>query len=1218
MSRKPDKRFILKSIPPAFRLTSDPGQVPTKRRMRTLGQVQALSKMGARSSEGAASLSLGKLAGRPQRMTQGRDPFTMPGDRTEARLLAQVEPMLTGGSVVRGMGLHAGEAASWTRFLDKAVRNSPNEVVYRKAVMEKLLDSGMEGGARRAIFGRAMDHWRTVQKSKGQQVELVSPEDLLQKDRSHKGGLRGPSEEIQKAMYIGPRGGKWADPQHTIPWDPEKHGKARITVVDKTGEGGLEAEATPEKQVFTIPAKSEPGWERMPVGEFMPGMLKPGQTVKVAWGRPIKGLSGGAWPWVMLPNGMFQDAREGVKEPDRRKLTPEQFLDFIGRAEASEVEVSEADAPHGVATTPEQRAIVVNNALSDPAFQQVKATVSDDKVNLVVDLNAEVRSQKDAVTLLDAAKARLAELVAEGKLPDVSLLEQRHRGKRQWGKYLQVTASRRDLVALTAQVDMVAVEPIGQADYEERQEAKRENLEARAARARGKVAAARQREEQIAGGIPMGQPILVGHHSEKRHRRDVERIHRAAQIQVEEGKKAERLAARAEGLGTHGISSDDPEAVVKLVEKLSSMEAQRDAMKARNKQARKAGKPKPHESWEFSNLSGNIRRVKLRIEELRDEARARAEQAATGGPPERSGTAPDGTTYEIEEDLDDNRLRIFFGGKPSAEVRQQVKAYGFRWDRYNKCWSRKLNASARSMADQLHDKWNPPEKPVGPMVEPETTPIEQPPAQPEEEDDPFEPYIRARREAKERVQKTIAVGQEYSNGRGDQFGAVLREISGELPFRVQWYDKRGLSGHSEVSSLEAAVELLVSDLGDDIQEAPGSMDQWAIVTPSRVLPTEAGWDRMPASNLDIDALEPGDRLAVKYKTGPVVQFEVQPDGRYRDVNDPERDLLEPRHIQTILDDWGTEVAVKDAPEAPARTPVPKQEVAKPKKGKKMKTDQLELFRSGAKVDVVTPDVLQKALPVILAGAAGAGGLFLGPRGGRYLDPQHKRSADAYFRAQDTSKALKAQIKVLAKTAKQALKAEGNPKALGDAVHELIDLQKQQAGKMRVLGRDRAARKLDARADKLRTAMWSIRSESFGQGREMPPEKWKAVKKAMRGLLKSMVDAQLDLVKAEARGGKYHRRIPRAGGKGFRYIYSPEDYNNRSDAHTGGEDNAKAYLGSSIAKCLKSAGGSCGPDAFKSLVKRYGAKQVAEALRDGQKSGTLAFKKGKFSLVKPKG
>jgi hypothetical protein len=33
-------------------------------------------------------------------------------------------------------------------------------------------------------------------------------------------------EALSKASpYIGPRGGKWADPQHKIPWDEKKHGK---------------------------------------------------------------------------------------------------------------------------------------------------------------------------------------------------------------------------------------------------------------------------------------------------------------------------------------------------------------------------------------------------------------------------------------------------------------------------------------------------------------------------------------------------------------------------------------------------------------------------------------------------------------------------------------------------------------------------------------------------------------------------------------------------------------------------------------------------------------------------------------------------------------------------------------------------------------------------------------------------------------------------------
>lgn len=33
------------------------------------------------------------------------------------------------------------------------------------------------------------------------------------------------TDYLSKAMYIGPKGGKWADPQHTIPYDAKKHGK---------------------------------------------------------------------------------------------------------------------------------------------------------------------------------------------------------------------------------------------------------------------------------------------------------------------------------------------------------------------------------------------------------------------------------------------------------------------------------------------------------------------------------------------------------------------------------------------------------------------------------------------------------------------------------------------------------------------------------------------------------------------------------------------------------------------------------------------------------------------------------------------------------------------------------------------------------------------------------------------------------------------------------
>lgn len=49
-----------------------------------------------------------------------------------------------------------------------------------------------------------------------------------------------------------------------------------------------------------------------------------------------------------------------------------------------------------------------------------------------------------------------------------------------------------------------------------------------------------------ATGIPFGQPILVGHHSERRHRKTLERAHRHMDKSVEESNKAEEYKRRAE------------------------------------------------------------------------------------------------------------------------------------------------------------------------------------------------------------------------------------------------------------------------------------------------------------------------------------------------------------------------------------------------------------------------------------------------------------------------------------------------------------------------------------------------------------------------------------------------------------------------------------------------------------------------------------------------
>lgn len=74
---------------------------------------------------------------------------------------------------------------------------------------------------------------------------------------------------------------------------------------------------------------------------------------------------------------------------------------------------------------------------------------------------------------------------------------------------------------------------------------KAERYETYAENAQARAESRSQAAESISSFIPFGQPILVGHHSEKRHRRDIERIRSNVEKSVEEYDKAEYLRGRA-------------------------------------------------------------------------------------------------------------------------------------------------------------------------------------------------------------------------------------------------------------------------------------------------------------------------------------------------------------------------------------------------------------------------------------------------------------------------------------------------------------------------------------------------------------------------------------------------------------------------------------------------------------------------------------------------
>ena len=240
--------------------------------------------------------------------------------------------------------------------------------------------------------------------------------------------------------------------------------------------------------------------------------------------------------------------------------------------------------------------------------------------------------------------------------------------------------------------------------YEQKQKARKERLEARAERLAREAQARYKTAHTMAEAIPFGQPILVGHHSEKRDRNYRERIRGNFEKAFELDKQAKEVDGRVASVGTGGISSDDPDAVTKLREKLAELKAEQVRMVAANKLVRKGDVealakmfgPKIAEqlmqpdfcgrkgfpAYATSNNSANIRRIEERIAHLE-----RAAQRTT------KVTELEGD-IKVVENAEENRLQIFFPGKPDDATRTELKQRGFRWAPSEGAWQRQLSNGA--------------------------------------------------------------------------------------------------------------------------------------------------------------------------------------------------------------------------------------------------------------------------------------------------------------------------------------------------------------------------------------------------------------------------------------------------------------------------------------------------------------------------------------------
>ena len=260
---------------------------------------------------------------------------------------------------------------------------------------------------------------------------------------------------------------------------------------------------------------------------------------------------------------------------------------------------------------------------------------------------------------------------------------------------------------------------MSKSNYEDRKQRRIERYEELAEKNREKSDRLYEESRKAIEHIPLGQPILVGHHSEARHRRDLDRSWNKMGQAVEAQKKADYYEAKAASAEANtAISADDPEAITKLKAKIEAAETLQARMKAINAAHRKylknpdtldkanlseaekkhirdyvpaySWEPHPFAPYQLSNNNANIRRMKQRLAGLeRAETRETKEYTIEG--------------VRVIENTEENRLQLFFDAKPPEETRKRLKSNGFRWARSIGAWQRQLNTlgnNARYFAER--------------------------------------------------------------------------------------------------------------------------------------------------------------------------------------------------------------------------------------------------------------------------------------------------------------------------------------------------------------------------------------------------------------------------------------------------------------------------------------------------------------------------------------
>lgn len=256
--------------------------------------------------------------------------------------------------------------------------------------------------------------------------------------------------------------------------------------------------------------------------------------------------------------------------------------------------------------------------------------------------------------------------------------------------------------------------------YEEKQARRKERYQALADNAVMKSNAIYSQACNMADMIPFGQPILLGHHSEKRDRNFRGKITKTFKKSFEQSNKAEYYERKAKSVGKAGISSDDPDAILKLEKKLVGLEESQIRMKLVNKIIKnkkithdekyeeiiKLGyKEKSVNELLMGNCMGTIgfapyslqlnnaeiNRIKKRINSLSKHK-------------ENKNIVEENENFIFKIDYEVNRIMFVFEGKPESNVRDILKRNAFNWSNFNKAWVRKITPNALYVTRLVKEK----------------------------------------------------------------------------------------------------------------------------------------------------------------------------------------------------------------------------------------------------------------------------------------------------------------------------------------------------------------------------------------------------------------------------------------------------------------------------------------------------------------------------------